>query len=287
MSLPITVDYDQEDWRSSRVYGDGELSGLWVADKVVVHWGGSTIPPVTKLGERRLLRGWQSFHMRAPRNWRDIAYNYAVGNSGTTYRARGWNPSGATSGDFEGDGIPENNEAVACVWLGGSGGDISPAAYESMGILVAEILAVIGLDRDVVIGHREVKGNTICPGSEWMDWIQEEGWLAAQEDDMQSNLAALQAQTMEWYVNLQALTGHPGGIAQYWGSDYDGHLTNGVTPSDQEWLNAYEELWTAHVTASVSVGRKGDKGDKGDTGQINLSQLDARYASKSHPHTIT
>ncbi len=275
MSLPITVDYDQEDWGSSRVYGDGELSGLWVADKVVVHWGGGTIPPVTKLGERRLLRGWQRYHIET-RGWRDIAYNYPVGNSGATYRARGWNPSGATSGDFEGDGIPENNEAVACVWLGGSGGGISPAAYESMGILVAEILAVIGLDRDVVIGHREVKGNTICPGNEWMDWIQEEGWLAAQEDDMQSNLAALQKQTPEWYDNLKALTEHPGGRASYWGESHDENGNRiAPAPSDQEWASAYEELWTAHVTASVS------------TGQINLSQLDARYASKSHPHTIT
>ncbi|KKL18404.1 hypothetical protein LCGC14_2475840, partial [marine sediment metagenome] len=105
--MTITVDYDQPDWGSSRVYGDGDLSGLWVPDKVVVHWGGAPGPPITKAGERRLLRGWQRFHIES-RGWRDIAYNYAVGNSGTLYRLRGWNPSGATSGDFEGDGIPEN-----------------------------------------------------------------------------------------------------------------------------------------------------------------------------------
>ncbi len=104
------------------------------------------------------------------------------------------------------------------------------------------------------------------------------------EDEMQSNLAALRAQTMEWYVNLEAVTGHPGGIPQYWGSDYDGSLTNGVTPSDQEWLDAYDELWTAHVTASVSVGRKGDKGDKGDpTGPHGH---DDRYSTLTHTHPV-
>ena len=123
----ITVDRDQAGWRSSRIYDDGALPGLWVPDKVVVHWGGATVPPVTKAGERSLLRGWQRFHINS-RGWRDIAYNYAVGNSGERYRLRGWNPSGATSGDFEGDGIPENNEAVACVWLGGSSGSISTKA---------------------------------------------------------------------------------------------------------------------------------------------------------------
>ena len=71
---------------------------------------------------------------------------------------------------------------------------------------------------------------------------------------------------MAWYVDLKDLTGHPGGIAEYWGVDYTGHLTNGVTPTDAEWLNAYDELWTAHVTASVSAGPKGDKGDRGAVG---------------------
>ncbi len=94
------------------------------------------------------------------------------------------------------------------------------------------------------------------------------------EDEMQSNLAALQAQTMEWYVNLKAVTGHPGGIAQYWGSDYDGHLTNGVTPSDQEWDNAYQELWTAQVTASTMGGT------------VLPHDHDRAYATKNHPHVV-
>ncbi len=86
------------------------------------------------------------------------------------------------------------------------------------------------------------------------------------DPEMESNLAALKAQTSAWYVDLKAITGHPGGIAEYWGVDYDGHLTNGVTPTDEEWLDAYDELWTAHVTASASAGPKGDKGDTGPQG---------------------
>ena len=178
----IPVDYDQADWGSTRIYADGEIpgGGLWVPDKAVIHWGGRTVPPLTRRGERSLLRGWQRYHLG--KGWRDIAYGYAVGNSGSTYRLRGLNPQGATSGDYEGDGIRENAEAVACVWLGGSGGRISSKAYEAMGKLVRSVLAEIG--SDTVIGHRDVKGKnvnghwyTTCPGDAWAGWIQDEGWV--------------------------------------------------------------------------------------------------------------
>ena len=267
----IAVDRDQAGWRSTRIYGDGELSGLWVPDKVVVHWGGATVPPVTKAGERSLLRGWQRFHINS-RGWRDIAYNYAVGNSGTTYRLRGWNPSGATSGDFEGDGIPENNEAVACVWLGGSGGRISGKAFDAMGGLVRDVLTVIDLEPHVVIGHRDVKGTTSCPGDTWSRWIQEAGWVLPSGADMEDDmvwLTALQRQTPAWFEAVKAQTGKPGGRAGYWG---ESHNTEGVriaeAPTDKEWDNAVGELAGAALEAGAIHPEliPGPKGDKGDTG---------------------
>ena len=275
----IPVDYDQADWGSSRVYGDGEIpgGGLWVPDKVVVHWGGSTVPPSTLTGEMRLLRGWQRFHIRT-RGWRDLAYNYAIGNStGSRFRGRGWNPSGATSGDYEGDGIRENAEAVACVWLGGSGGPISTVAYRSMARLVSDILAVVDNEPDVVIGHRDVKGTTTCPGDEWAGWIQAEGWLLAPGADEEEAMwiAALQEQTVEWYRSLQAQTGHPGGLADYWGKDYDGSLTNGVLPTEQEWIDAAPVLAAAALQAGVMHP---------PANAATPHDHDARYAPADHPH---
>lgn len=245
----VTYDLDQPDWGSALEYDDLTLDGLWVPDKVVVHWGGATIPPTTTWGINRLFQGWQRYHRG--KGWQDIAYGAGVGNDGLTRRLRGWNHQGATSGDFEDDGIPENSEAFACVWAGGTGGAISAKAYAAMARLVANVLVVIDAPTDVVIGHRQVKGNTTCPGNEWMEWVRAEGWISDKEDEMESNLKALKAQTMEWYVDLKALTGHPGGLPEYWGSDYTGELTGGVTPTDEEWASAYDELWTAHVTAST------------------------------------
>ncbi len=260
--MTIAVDYDQADWGSSRIYDDGVLPGLWVPDKVVIHWGGSTIPPVTKLGERRLARGWQRYHIGV-KGWRDIAYNYATGNSGAKYRFRGWNPSGATSGDYEGDGIRENNEAVACVWLGGSGGDISHKAYEAMGILVSEILAVIGLDKDVVIGHREVKGNTTCPGTEWMDWIQAEGWI--QEDEM--NYRNILDRIGQEKVEELRLAGRWSGETAWY---FDGR-SDQVKGANQ---NLVEVLIASDQVASLDVL------------PTDLHDHDETYAIKSHPHTV-
>ncbi len=273
----ITVDRDQAGWRSQRIYDDGNLTGLWVPDKAVVHWGGSTTPPDSPSGERRLLRGWQRYHLG--RGWRDIAYNYAVGNSGTIYRLRGWNPSGATSGDYEGDGIPENNEAVACVWLGGSNGEISTAAYASMAALVGEVLAVIDHTPDVVIGHRDVKGqdaqgrwSTTCPGDEWAEWISKEGWTpppgADPEEDEMTWRTALQRQTPEYYVTLADLTGSPRGADPgYWGRSHDSDGNRvAPNPDDTEWTNALNELAAAALEVGVVPGPKGDQGEQGPRG---------------------
>ena len=171
----IDVDEDQADWGSTKIYGDGTLPGLWVPDKGIGHWGGRTTPAVTHAGCRRILRGWQRYHINT-KGWRDIAYNYPFCNHGVRFRARGWNPSGATSGDYEGDGIRENAEAVAIVWIGGSGGSMTPAAFEAAGDLWRQVQASIDADPQVGIGHHDVKSTT-CPGNQYYNWIWRKGWV--------------------------------------------------------------------------------------------------------------
>ncbi len=161
----ITYDLDQAGWGSSLEYDDRTLDGLWDPSMVVIHWGGVTIPPSTTLGINRLFRGWQRYHLG--KGWQDIAYGAGVGNDGLTRRLRGWNHQGATRG--------YNSEAWACVWAGGSGGPISPKAYAAMARIVQNALDVIG-DVPVVITHRDVVSTT-CPGNEWWDWVQAEGWV--------------------------------------------------------------------------------------------------------------
>lgn len=167
MSL-IRFDVDQWGWGSRTKYPDHTKLPFRM-DKIVIHWGGYTDPSGGQSSEEDILRGWQRYHIDG-KGWTDIAYNFAVGNSGLSYRLRGINRSGATSGDYEGDGIPENAEALAIVWIGGQGYGISPQAYQTMGRLVRESKQAL------VIGHRQVK-QTACPGNDWLEWIANRGWL--------------------------------------------------------------------------------------------------------------
>ena len=175
--MTITFDIDQAGWESTTSYPDGTLLPFKL-DKIVIHWGGNTDPDgpddvATFREEADILRSWQRFHMAPPREWTDIAYNFAVGNTGLSYRLRGFNRSGATSGDFEGDGIPENEEALALVWIGGTAGTPTVEAYETMGRLIREVFAEYGVVPVTV--HSDHKA-TACPGDEWRAWVDTKGW---------------------------------------------------------------------------------------------------------------
>ena len=84
----ITYDLDQAGWGSALEYDDRTLDGLWDPSKVVVHWGGLTIPPRTTRGINRLFRGWQRFHLG--KGWQDIAYGAGSATMGS--------PAGSVAG---------------------------------------------------------------------------------------------------------------------------------------------------------------------------------------------
>lgn len=174
--MPLRIDRDQHQWGSRTRYPDGHLRPFTL-DKLVLHWGGYTDPDgpdnvPTEAEEAAILRGWQRYHIDS-KGWTDIAYNYAMGNTGLVYRLRGMNRSGATSGDLEPDGIRENYEALSLVWIGGSGHDVSDAAFAAMGRAIRDLIAEHG-DLPVTV-HSDHKA-TACPGDEWRAWVARRGW---------------------------------------------------------------------------------------------------------------
>lgn len=188
--MSIRYTHDRADWGAQRwafvpdvgrtlvpyLYADGTLLP-WKRDKIVIHWGGNTDPDgsddvPTEAEEKAILRGWQRYHMDS-RGWTDIAYNAGVGNTGSKYRLRGNNRSGATSGDYDHDGIPENYEAFAIVWIGGSRGTPTEAAYRAMAEIIEDIFAEQG--EIPVTVHSDHKA-TACPGDDWRAWVARRGW---------------------------------------------------------------------------------------------------------------
>lgn len=178
-----------EEWGAQVNYLEHDWTP-WVPDKLVVHYGGNAsfagdpILAATKgydfwpsrAAEMRVLRIYEQSHLS--RGWNGLAYNYAIGQSGQLYISRGEQRSGATSGDFEGDGIPENHEARAVLFLLGGDQEPSGAALQTF----RRLWQLTPEGQQLVIGHRQVKGTTLCPGSSLLSFI-EGGEFAQEEDD--------------------------------------------------------------------------------------------------------
>ena len=143
--------------------------GNWRPDKWVVHYGGGAIfagnlnyPSQDR--EKATLRSWERYHLW--KGWRGIAYNYAIGQSGNLYRLRGERHAAATSGDAEPDGIPENSEARAVAFILGGTQRPSEAA-------LLTFRRFWQTDRKPAIVHKDVKGDTACPGVFLTGWVHE------------------------------------------------------------------------------------------------------------------
>lgn len=164
----------QADWGSTTEYADGALSGGWDPRYIIIHWGGLTSERNTIEQEHASLQGWQRYHLR--KGWQDIAYNYAVGESGRLYRLRGENHGGHTSGVDPATGKSWSTVGVGVVWIGGQRDEDGPsaAALETMGRFVRER----GLP---VLGHQQTGKATSCPGPDWLEWITDKGWTLEEE----------------------------------------------------------------------------------------------------------
>ena len=189
----IQFDYDQDDWGAIREMADGTY-GTMNPDKIIIHWGGSGTAEVTVAGSMDRLRRWDRYHTYT-KGWAGgLAYSFAVDQLGKVYRCRGINEAGATSGDYEPDGIRENQEGLAVVWIGGSASIPTEAAFDAM----ERVIIDSGLE--TVIGHMEVK-KTACPGSEWMQFVAAESWTWPQPSPQFE-------ESWEWAIDEGILTRH-------------------------------------------------------------------------------
>lgn len=193
------IDYDAwtDPWRDKTEYvghygggGNtaGEITGVWAeeAGEILARprafrhpwlwwkWRQSQEYLAQLAKERAVLRGWESYHLN--KGWRGIAYNFAVGQSGTAYRLRGFNNNGAhyESDDIDHDGISSNSESIAVVFILGVGQEPSLHAWRSF----KKLRRTLGYRTGVwptVYGHKEIAASgghsTACPGTPIMTRI--------------------------------------------------------------------------------------------------------------------
>ena len=132
----------------------------WDAVKyVVIHWPGT---PGKKISTniRELLRGWYTYHAK-DRGWTDIAYNYAVDQTGKIWTLRGDYRDGATSG--------WGGRSVSILAVLANSETPSEDMLKSLKAL-AETLRGRAAKGAKIVGHKSLV-STSCPGAKISTWI--------------------------------------------------------------------------------------------------------------------
>lgn len=142
---------------------------------LVIHW--SAYPKANTVAEEiEQLQRIQQLHQET-RGWTDIAYNFAVGDSGNLYELRGFDNRSASQGGRTREETNYNNRNyLSVVWLGGSKNNDYPSEVA--------INAVKWLWRQVggkLVGHNYFK-KTTCPGQAWDKLIEGKLTIAKEED---------------------------------------------------------------------------------------------------------
>ena len=165
------------DWGAAVNYD--KWNDLYIPNEgLALHHGGggdysAARSPYTVTKEAAQLRSWEGYHLS--KQWRGLAYGWAIGQSGTIYRARGWGIYGAHLGDIDGDGISNNREIIPVIWIAsGSHHQMSTQAHEA----IEELRVFIEEHNPAASylwGHQEVQTNkaTVCPGTGGMAYVVE------------------------------------------------------------------------------------------------------------------
>ncbi|XP_048482504.1 peptidoglycan recognition protein 1-like isoform X1 [Plutella xylostella] len=112
------------------------------------------------------MRVMQNMHMDG-HGWADIGYNFAVGGDGAVYEGRGWALLGAHALHF--------NTVSLGVCLIGDWSDSLPPRNQLKAVqaLIAEGVARGAITPNYrLVGHRQVRANTSCPGDALFNHIQ-------------------------------------------------------------------------------------------------------------------
>lgn len=233
VSWGAQVNYLDENWQP------------WEPDKIVVHYGGNAVTDAyTGIArEKQVLRIYEQSHLS--RGWRGLAYNYAIGMSGQLYVARAEQRSGATSGDYEDDGIPENTEARAVLFIMGGDQIPTPEALETF----SELWELTPDESQLVIVHKDVK-NTGCPGDFLTEWMHAENYKPTEvpeEPEMQwSDIVA--DSTWATAYELDYIQGDPALMPDY-------YFANGPA-TEAEKKNAYNVIMRNQMRIAKGLPRE-------------------------------
>lgn len=143
--------------------GDSVADYSDLAEGIVFHWNGPAMGSYTKERVPTLVYSTWSYHTKT-NGWADIAYNYSIDRFGGLWEGRGDYKRNAASGTSF-----ANANYLAVEFLCGQG-DPFTDAMKATAIELAEYYIKTGRKR-YCLGHREVAGDTACPGPEILQFV--------------------------------------------------------------------------------------------------------------------
>jgi hypothetical protein len=146
---PIQDMVDTLPKHKEKVYDSRRLSQI---EALVIHH--SAVPP--SVGPRRIAQ----YHVKNL-DWPGIGYHFLVAEDGILYQG-----NSLTTVSYHAAGV--NTRTVGICFLGNLTKAVPPPAQLQAGArLAAWLLQELGLDLEMVKGHKEFM-DTICPGNEWL-----------------------------------------------------------------------------------------------------------------------
>lgn len=141
------------------------LTPMGAIEKITIHHSGSSITVTGQSATARRIENIRRDH-RNGKGWADIAYHLVVDRAGRQWEARDLGQQGAHAGDFE-----LNRGNIGVMLLGDfEQQEPSIQQLESLDLLLQELLKTYGLDREDVVGHRDLRA-TLCPGADLASWL--------------------------------------------------------------------------------------------------------------------
>ena len=125
---------------------------------LAVHWNGPAVPKSAFTDPRSYLEGVRRYHVNT-KGWSDIAYNYAVDQTGDVWELRGWGYQSGANG-----GTRENDEYLAVLCILGQGQKPSDAMLAGVRSAVESFRVRYSTARKIVT-HSAIRPDpTACPG---------------------------------------------------------------------------------------------------------------------------
>lgn len=103
------------------------------------------------------------------RGWKDVGYHYFIQKNGTIEKGR--------AEEVIGSHVRGHNKNSIGICLHGKDKDrFTPAQFNSLEILLIDILSRHGLDKRSVLAHRDVDPGKTCPNFDLDSWLKTREW---------------------------------------------------------------------------------------------------------------